>query len=98
MVVDSRSHSNEDTSAEEFQDYEMKIKSKIVPAKLPNFQILQNLDTKRSHLEPRQQVTVQQVLFCYKKMNNVMLSVQLLTSPRSLTNINRTTPLLRKNC
>ena len=83
VVVDSRSHSNEDTSAEEFQDYETKIKSKIVPAKLPNFQILQDLDTK---------------LFCYKKMNNVMLSVQLLTSPRSLTNINRTTPLLRKNC
>ena len=82
-VVDSRSHSNEDTSAEEFQDYETKIKSKIVPVKLPNFQILQDLDTK---------------LFCYKKMNNVMLSVQLLTSTRSMTNINRTTPLLRKNC
>ena len=66
MVVDSRSPSNEDTSAEEIQDYETKIKSKIVPAKLPNSQILQDLDTKLSHLEPRQQEQMKELIIKYQ--------------------------------
>jgi len=56
---------DENVNDEEFQDVEPKIKSEILPCKLSNSTVLQNLDVKLCHLENCQQVQMKELILKY---------------------------------
>ena len=62
VVVES---SSDNSPTKEFQGEEQKIKKDVVPCKLSNSEILQNIDHKVAHLEPSQQEQMKELMWQY---------------------------------